>query len=328
MDAIVSVTPDLVYAFDLEHRFIFVNNALLVMWGKSWDESIGKTCLELGYEPSHAAMHDREIEHVVATGEPVRGEVPFEGTHGLRIYDYIFVPVFNDSGVVEAVAGTTRDVTDRKNQERHRDMLADELQHRVKNTMAVIQAIARQSFGSGPAYNDFSTRLRAMASGLDILTREHWAAGDLRQIIESALSTHLRANEEQFRIGGAQILVKPRSVIALSLAISELGTNAVKYGALSLPTGTIFVSWSVEDGRFRLLWREEGGPLVAEPVTSGFGTLLISNLASELGGTINLKYLPGGVSCEFDAPLSSIFQDEAERYDARACLDGRGPNQV
>lgn len=116
-EAVLSSTPDLVYVFGLDHRFIYANRALLAMWGKTWEESIGKTCLELGYEPWHAAMHDREIEEVVATRKPVRGEVPFTGSNGRRIYDYIFVPVFNARGEVEAVAGTTRDITDRKHKE-------------------------------------------------------------------------------------------------------------------------------------------------------------------------------------------------------------------
>jgi signal transduction histidine kinase len=83
------------------------------MWGKTWEEAAGKHCLELGYEPWHAAMHDREIEQVIATRRPIRGEVPFTGTNGRRIYDYIFVPVFGPDGEVEAIAGTTRDITDR-----------------------------------------------------------------------------------------------------------------------------------------------------------------------------------------------------------------------
>jgi PAS domain S-box-containing protein len=112
--AILSSTPDLVYVFDLQHRFTYANQALLTMWGKSWEEAIGKNCLELGYEPWHAAMHDREIEQVIATKQLVRGEVPFTGTHGQRIYDYIFVPVIGTTGHVEAIAGTTRDVTERK----------------------------------------------------------------------------------------------------------------------------------------------------------------------------------------------------------------------
>ena len=113
-ETILSNTPDLAYVWGLDHRFVYANEGLLKMWGKTWDEAIGRNCLELGYEPWHAEMHDREIEQVKATKRPVRGEVPFAGTFGRRIYDYILVPVLGADGEVEAVAGTTRDVTDRK----------------------------------------------------------------------------------------------------------------------------------------------------------------------------------------------------------------------
>jgi PAS domain S-box-containing protein len=113
-EGLLSATPDFAYVFDLQHRFTYVNEALLAAWGKTLEESVGKTCLELGYEPWHAEKHDREIEEVIATRRPVRGEVPFEGTQGRRIYDYIFTPVFGANGEVEAIAGTTRDVTERK----------------------------------------------------------------------------------------------------------------------------------------------------------------------------------------------------------------------
>jgi len=116
-DTILSHTPDLVCVFDHEHRFTYANSALLALWGRTWEESIGRTCLELGYEPWHAAMHDREIDQVIATRRPIRGEVPFAGTNGRRTYDYIFVPILDADGNVEAVAGTTRDVTDRKRAE-------------------------------------------------------------------------------------------------------------------------------------------------------------------------------------------------------------------
>lgn len=114
---ILSNTPDLAYVFDLDHRFIYANDALLRMWGKTWEEARGKTCLELGYEPWHAEMHDREIEEVKSTGKAIRGEVPFSGTEGRRFYDYIFVPVFDAEGGIEAVAGTTRDITARREAE-------------------------------------------------------------------------------------------------------------------------------------------------------------------------------------------------------------------
>lgn len=111
-ETVASATPDLIYVFNLQHRFIYANKALLAMWGKTWDEAVGRNCLELGYEPWHAAMHDREIEQVIATRRSIRGVVAFHGTNGRRMYDYIFSPVFSANGEVEAIAGTTRDVTE------------------------------------------------------------------------------------------------------------------------------------------------------------------------------------------------------------------------
>ena len=116
-EAVLGTTPDLVYVFDLDHRFTYANAVLLQMWGRTWDEAIGKNCLELGYPDWHAAMHGREIEQVKATRKPIRGVVPFDGAFGLRYYDYIFTPVIGPDGEVEAIAGTTRDVTEIKQAE-------------------------------------------------------------------------------------------------------------------------------------------------------------------------------------------------------------------
>jgi len=126
-ETILSSIPDLVYVFGLDHRFTYANQALLDMWGLTWQEAKGKTCLELGYEPWHAQKHDREIEQVIATKKSVRGEVPFLGKNGLRIDDYIFVPVIGADGEVEAIAGTTRDITDRKRMEQELASRAEDL---------------------------------------------------------------------------------------------------------------------------------------------------------------------------------------------------------
>ena len=130
-ETFLSSTPDLAYVFDLQHRFTYANEVLLQMWGRSWDDAIGKTCLELGYEPWHAEMHGREIEQVKTTRAPIKGVVPFNGTFGRRMYEYIFVPVLGPDGEVEAVAGTTRDITERlqseqairENEERFRSLI-------------------------------------------------------------------------------------------------------------------------------------------------------------------------------------------------------------
>ncbi len=143
-EAILANTPDLAYVFDLQHRFIYANPMLLRIWGRTWSEAIGKTCHEIGYEPWHAKMHDDDIEQVVLTRLPVRGEVPFAGTSGVREYDYIFVPVFDQSGAVVAVAGTTRDITDKKRAERELQTLADRLSETDRRKTEFLAILAHE----------------------------------------------------------------------------------------------------------------------------------------------------------------------------------------
>ncbi len=122
-ETVLTNTPDFMYVFSLDHRVLYANDALIKMWGRGHEGAIGKTFLEVGYEPWHAEMHSREIDQVRATRQPIRGEVPFNGTNGRRMYDYIFVPVIGTHGEVEAVAGTTRDVTERKQDEERQKFL-------------------------------------------------------------------------------------------------------------------------------------------------------------------------------------------------------------
>lgn len=158
-ETILSATPDFVYIFNFgehenDHRFGYANKGLLKMFGKSFNEIVGKTFLEIGYEPWHAEMHNNEIETVRKSKLPIRGVVPFNGTHGRRIYDYIFAPVFNSSGEVEAVTGITRDVTERheteeklkQNEEallqaaQRKDEFLAMLAHELRNPLAPISA--------------------------------------------------------------------------------------------------------------------------------------------------------------------------------------------
>lgn len=177
--SILSTTPDLVYVFDLQHRFTYVNDALLKMWGRTFEDSVGKTCLELGYEPWHAAMHDREIDTVVATRRPIRGEVPFTGTNGRRIYDYIFAPVFGANGEVEAVAGTTRDITEMV---QARETVAErraELERLVSERTAKLQQTIEQlEEFSYSVSHDLRSPARAMQAYAAALLEDHGARLD------------------------------------------------------------------------------------------------------------------------------------------------------
>lgn len=127
-ETVTSSTPDLLYVFDLDYRFTYVNQALLNMWGKTWENSVGKGLLENGYEPWHAEMHEKEIDQIKITKLPIRGEVSFpHAIFGRRVYDYIFTPVLDANGEVEAIAGATRDVTDRKKWEESLESSSKEL---------------------------------------------------------------------------------------------------------------------------------------------------------------------------------------------------------
>lgn len=172
--AILSTTPDLVYVFNPQHQFTYVNDALLRMWGRTFEDSVGKTCLQLGYEPWHAEMHDREIDTVVATRKPIRGEVPFTGTNGRRIYDYIFAPVFGANGEVEAVSGTTRDITEMV---QARETVAErraELERLVgERTAKLQQTIAQLEEFSYSVSHDLRSPARAMQAYSEALLQDH-----------------------------------------------------------------------------------------------------------------------------------------------------------
>ncbi|HYZ47894.1 MAG TPA: PAS domain S-box protein [Sphingomonas sp.] len=209
-------------------------------------------------------------------------------------------------GSVDRVIGVALDITDRKHDEEHRRLLMHELNHRVKNTLAVVQALAHQSFAGS---NDkarreaFEGRLVALASAHSLLTRESWETTSLKDVIASAAAP-CDPDGERIVFDGPDMRVPPKIAVALGLAMHELCTNAVKYGALSNDRGRVTVAWSIEDGRLKLCWRERDGPPVAPPQRRGFGSRMLERaLAGELDGTVKLAFDPAGVCCLIDAPL-------------------------
>ncbi|MCF7750106.1 PAS domain-containing protein [Bacillus subtilis subsp. subtilis] len=311
-EALLQATPDLSYVFDLQHRFIYANKALLDMWGLRWEDAIGKTCLELGYEPWHARMHDEEIDRVVATARAVRGEVPFpHKTEGTRVYDYIFTPVLGPEGQVEAVAGSTRDITERTRHAQHLQLLVNELNHRVNNTLATVLSIARQTFANAEGMDDacgkIEERLLALSSAHDVLTRENWRSADIADLAH-AVAAQGRCDARQFRVQGEACRIDPRRAVALAMALHELRVNAARHGALTTPQGTVQIVWHRcrhADGEVvELLWRERGGPQVQPPAQRGFGSRLLERgLKHDVGGSVDLAFEPEGVSFRVSIPL-------------------------
>lgn len=143
-ETVTATTPDLMYIFDRNYRFVYANDALLQMWGQTWDEAIGKGLLDLGYEPWHAEMHEREIDEVIATKRSIRGEVSFpHAVLGPRIYDYIFSPLVNADGEVEAITGTTRDITELRELARQKDEFIGIASHELRTPVTSIKAYAQ-----------------------------------------------------------------------------------------------------------------------------------------------------------------------------------------
>jgi two-component sensor histidine kinase len=182
------------------------------------------------------------------------------------------------------------------------DLLIEELNHRVKNTLAILQSIATQTFRSASrAERDkFEGRLGALAEAHNLLSREKWQGSELQDVIRRVLEPYLLNNPERVRMFGPRVPLSPRLAVVLSMIVHEIATNAAKYGALSSESGTVALDWEiVEDGtgrQLRLIWTEAGGPPVVEPVQRGFGSRLIERSArDQLGGEATVDFLPRGV---------------------------------
>jgi two-component sensor histidine kinase len=195
----------------------------------------------------------------------------------------------------------------------HQRLLIDELNHRVKNTLATVQSIAAQTLrtaeGKEDAREALEMRLLALSRAHDVLTRESWEGADLVEVVAKALEPYQISGESRLHIKGPHVRVTPRMSLALAMALHELATNAVKYGALSNKTGTIEVSWKVQNGaappRLSLRWTETGGPPVEPPRRRGFGSRLIERtLAQDLDGRVEIAFAPTGVVCTVDAPVA------------------------
>jgi PAS domain S-box-containing protein len=205
------------------------------------------------------------------------------------------------AGTPVRVIGSLLDLTERKRAEEHLQLMVHELNHRVKNSLAVVQAIARRTLHAGGVSAEISeslgSRLLALAQAHDLLTAESWAGADLAAVAArtlDAFGVHRRVRAE-----GPPVRLQPSAAVTLSLVFHELAVNAIKYGALSRDSGRVEIGWSLEPpGQLRLEWRERGGPPVRKPNRLGFGAQLIERgAAAELGGRATLEYHPDGLIC-------------------------------
>jgi PAS domain S-box-containing protein len=218
-------------------------------------------------------------------------------------------PLRSASGEQQGAVCAVADVTERHRYEDHLKLMLNELNHRVKNTLAIVQSIATLTLKDidPAARRQFGQRLMTLSAVHNLLTDASWDGAQLAAVIRASLEAHLSGKQERLRFEGEDFRLRPKSAIALSIALHELGTNAVKYGALSTEEGSVVLRSTIEADRFRLSWQEQGGPPVVIPERSGFGSRMIERgLAAELSGQVRIDYSPQGVICTIDAPIDAV----------------------
>ena len=301
--------PVMLWMANVDGSTAYVNRALREFWrleegdlSFSWaygllDEDRPKLQATLGDAVRRRVAFDTEARYRVGAG----GDVRLVSCHG--------EPRRDAEGGYAGMIGVIVDVTDARRAETHQRLLINELNHRVKNTLATVQSIAYQTLRTGVVTSEarelFTSRLLALSAAHNVLTRESWEAAELAAITAEAIRPYIDPEGRRISIEGPQVRVGPTVALAISMALHELATNAAKYGALSGAAGRVTIVWRSEgEAKVALEWRESGGPPVTPPTRRGFGSrLLMQGLAAELGIGARMDFDPAGVRCVFVAPV-------------------------
>lgn len=291
-----------------------------VYWFNSrWYDFTGadpETQIGWGWESAHdpavlPAVQER-WKSSLSSGEP------FEMVFPLRRKDGVFlpflvraVPVRNGAGEIVRWFGSCTEVADQVRQQQRLRTMVDELNHRVKNTLATIQSLAANSMRKAPdietGYKAFEARLMTLSAAHNILTEERWEGADLETLLRAAIEPFADARDGRTTFDGVPVRLSPASALDLSLIVHELATNATKYGAFANDVGTVTLSWRLslvgEHRRLNLTWLERHGPEVAMPIQTGFGSRLIKRIVQDEGGTAELTFDRAGLRCTIELPL-------------------------
>ena len=319
-------TNDAIWDWDLTTNHVLWNEALQTAHGHRLEAVEPTGDWWIGHiHPDDRARIDASIHAIIdRTGTSWIDEYRFRRADGsyADILDRGYV-IRDGEGRAVRMIDAMFDISERKRAEEHQRLLTGELQHRVKNTLAMVQAIASQTFRNAAdleaARESFSARLISLGQAHDILTQSSWTQAPIADVVDGALAVHRGDMRSRIRSSGPNVPLAAKAALALALALHELATNAAKYGALSNEAGMVDLRWHVvhegDAPRFCLTWSEQGGPpILAQPTRRGFGSRLIErSFAAEVGGDVRLTYAPNGLTCRLEASLASMQEagDEA-----------------
>jgi len=333
--ALVDSSFDAILSKNLDGTITSWNAAAERMYGYAAAEAIGRS-IEL-IVPADRFAELQVMDEQLARGERV---LPFETVRltrdGRRIEVQLTMsPIVDERGAVVGASGIGRDITERRYTERQRQLLIEELNHRVKNSLATVQSLANQTLRTSPSPEHFiaafSGRLAALARAHTLLANAHWTGAALHALIAEQLQPHRAPKRASVSIVGDDVWLAPSTALTLGLALHELATNAASHGALKSPSGRIEIRCLVQaatDGRRRaaLVWSERDGPPIESTGPRGFGVTMIERgLAYQLEGTAALEFRRDGLHCTIEFPLDhdAAPADGREWLGDRA-LDGIG----
>lgn len=314
--AIVESSDDAIISKDLNGHITSWNLGAERIFGYAAHEIVGHHILELF--PANRVAEEDYIMDSIRKGEQIKQfDTVRRCKDGRLIHVSLTIsPIRNQDNVIVGVSKIARDITERKLSQETQSLLMRELNHRSKNLLAVADAIVRQTARNTPP-KDFvdriSHRLHALSVNQDLMIEHNWRGADISQIIQWQLASAIDNYADRVELEGSPCLVTPRVAQALGLAIYELATNALKFGALSSRDGKIHVRWGfTEDSsgrQFKLTWHESGGPPAVAPKKKGFGSAIIeSMIARSVLGTATVTYAPTGLIWELTAPETGLTQ--------------------
>ena len=323
-NAALRSAPIVIASQDRELRYLWMRNSIL---GHAPDWFIGRTDGEVMPEPARSRMIEYKRD-ALSTGEPRDFEILLgdDDEQLGRWYDVHVEPTRDDKGAIDGVTTVAIEVSERKRRERHVRLLMRELAHRSKNTLAVTQAVARQTAANCTTIEEFldrfAERLEALARAHSLLVNEGWAGASLADLARSQLAHYADRIGQQVFMSGPPLTFEAEATQHIGLALHELATNAAKYGALSNATGRVDLTWELAPGSegsrvVTLRWEETGGPPVSPPARRGFGHIVIERtVARAVGGDVELSYRLEGLVWVLRFTLPPALPAEAAPHSA------------
>lgn len=311
--ALADNISQLAWIADRDWSITWYNQRWYDFTGTTPDEVMGWAWQRV-HHPDHVDRVVASIRHSHATGEPWEDTFPLRGRDGdYRWFLSRAQPIRDATGAIALWFGTNTDITEQLAREAQVRLLMREVNHRSKNMLAVVHAVARQTLATSPEdfVARFDERIQALAASHDLLVANDWRGVDLGELVRSQLAHFADLVGERITIAGPPVRLTAAAAQMIGMVVHELATNAGKYGALRGPEGRVAIAWACDEERFSLAWTEGGGPAVREPQRQGFGSRVTGQMArTALSAAVTIDYRPTGLAWRLEAPASRIIDPQ------------------